>query len=250
MSNQLRKIKALCLDFDGVFYPCHHIPDMHENVDIIHAQTASALFKGQLSFDDALVIASEGYKNYGDCITALALWAKENGIAPEDFRDRFFKLFHQNMHERLQQTAPKVFTYQTDLVSAFAKTSDNVKKGIATHGCADNWVRPLLKTMGISEFIDPDAIFSLNDSGFVTKSTDPLLVRMCFNAMSTAISRGGFVEDTMKNLETAKEHHPKLTTILITQGASVKHLPNYVDFQFKNLAEMNLAIHAAHKAPR
>lgn len=250
MNKQLRDIEALCLDFDGVFYLPHDIPNIHTNFAVIHAHTASALFNDRLSFNDALTIASEGYNQYGDCMTGLTLWAQDNGIAPEDFQQHFFKTFHKNTHSLIQQTAPKVFAHKEDLVNAFTKTHDRIPKGIATHGCADNWVRPILNTMGISEFIDPNAIFGLNDGDFVTKSVDPVLVRMCFNALSADIRKGGFVEDTKKNLETAKEHHPDLATILITQGTPLKHLPCYVDFQFKNLAEMNDALHAAHPAPR
>ncbi len=88
-------------------------------------------------------------------------------------------------------------------------------------------------------------MFGLNDADYNRKSENTVLIQKCFNALSTPMGEGGFVEDSLSNLEVAKSHHPELTTIYIHHGKPLATKPSHVDFQFHDVGELKNALHTA-----
>ncbi len=250
MSNKLSEIIANANDFDGVFYDPAHIPDYYSHFARTFGETLVAMLPEEIDYDSAIKIAVEGYEQYGDSVTGVTNWADKRGLKSDDFRQTFFHFYHQNLFQHFTTVAPHVFAQKSSLVEAFDLTKGIVRNGIATHGCANNFTRPLLPQMQLTPYIQDDAIFGLADSGYLKKSTHTDLVAMCLDALGVPPEVSGYTEDTASNLEKHKEMMPRLTTIFINNGRPLATKPSYIDFEFRNFREYLIALHTAHSEPR
>lgn len=251
MSSALSRIQGTCHDFDGVFYNPHDIPNYDQHFNLGVAQTIFQMFGDIVDDKEALKLNAEWYGRYGDSVTGMLEWADKKGLSSPTLCSDFFGKFHQNLYRIFMQANPTALTQPSvDLVAAFQKTNDRVKSGIATHACANEWARPLLPQLGIQPYIQDHAIFGLEDSGFLRKSTDADLVRMCLKALDVEPAAAAYIEDTAVNLKTNKEAEPKLTTVFLNHGRPLDSKPSHIDFEFKNLAEYQAALNAALSAPR
>lgn len=203
------------------------------------------MFPEKINFEDALKLAYEGFRQHRDSVTGYTIWAGAQGINAQLFRMNFFVNFHKIMLRRLKEIAPALFQPDLNLRQAFEISRGRIKNGIATHACAQNWALPILNSKDIAGYFEPGAILGLSDSNFLSKAEHPDLVRLCFDKMGIDINEGGFVEDTLKNLETAKAHYPRLVTIFLHHGNPLPSLPIHVDAQFRDIPEMKRAIHAS-----
>ncbi len=246
----LRHIEGTCHDFDGVFYNTHHIPDYDSHLADIFAETLCSIVPKDIHHEDARRLAIEGYPRYGDSLTALMIWTKEQGLDGEEIRRNFFRDYHKNIFKYFVNFAPTVFARTPSLIEAFQKIKGHIKNGIATHGCPKGWTLPLLPQMGLSDFIEKDAVLGLEDSQFRKKSTHPDLVEMCLAALNIDSENAAYTEDTPINLETAKQAMPKLTTIFFHHGRPLASKPAYIDHQFKDMHDYLTALHTARTEPR
>lgn len=247
--SRLSHIWANCNDFDCVFYDDREIPDYNSHFDFTFAVTICGIFPEELDHESATKLAKDVYAKYGDSVTGLMEWADKRGLQSETFRQDFFKAYHRNLLSHFKQVAPHIFAEQSKLVKLFGQLDRIVRNGIATHGCADEWVRPVLRTMGLTPYIQDNAIFGLAESGFRKKSTHPDLVRKCMEALEIQEDEMAYPEDTARNLKQNKEMMPKLTTILITNGRPLDSKPSYIDYEFNSFEEYLRALHIAHTAP-
>lgn len=251
MSSSLNNIQGVCHDFDGVFYNPQDIPNYGEHFNVSVAHTIFEMFGNIIAPQDALKLNAEWYGKYGDSVTGMLEWADKKGLSSPTIGTDFFKKFHQILYRSFMEVNATALTQPNlDLVKAFQNANSSVKNGIATHGCAKEWARPLLPQMGLNNFIQNHAILGLDDSGFLRKSTHPDLVRMCLNALEVEASSAAYIEDTAVNLETNKEAEPKLTTVFLHHGSPLDSKPSHIDFQFKNLAEYQRALNTALSSPR
>lgn len=250
MLSKLSHIQGTCHDFDGVFYDPAHIPDYYHQFETVFGTTLTKMFPHDIDHQGAMKIDRDGYARYGDSITGLMEWANTRKIGGPTLREDFFRAFHQNLYIDIVKSAPHVFSEDSDLIDAFQKIHGRVQHGIATHGCAESWTRPLLPLMKLHPFIKEAAIFGLSDSGFRKKSTDHDLVKMCLEALEVAPENAAYTEDTAINLQINKDIEPRLTTIFLNNGRPLDSKPSYIDLEFRNLKEYLTALHAAHSEPR
>lgn len=251
MSNRLKLITVCANDFDGVFYKPHKVADYYQQFVDVFAATLVNMFPKLIDFDGAKSISINGYKQYGDSVTALMAWAQQNSLDREKVRDQFFYNYHVNLKNHFQKHAPGVFDFPSKLAKDFIPLQGIVRHGIATHGCANQFVRPLLAAMELEPYIVMSAIFGLSDSGYLTKAEHPDLVMMCLEALGidpeSNIEEASYTEDTTANLEKNREYMPKLTTVFIHHNVNpFRYLPSYIDYQFRSFADFLKALRAAH----
>lgn len=250
MSHKLSEIIANANDFDGVFYDPSLIPDYYNHFATTFGSTLIKMLPDAIDFEGATKLAVEGYEQYGDSVTGIMEWADKRGMKGEDFREEFFRSYHQNLFTHFTHVAPHVFMQKSDLVRAFDRIRGIVSNGIATHGCADNFTRPLLPGMHLTAYIQDNAIFGLADSGYLKKSTHSDLVDMCLKALDVLPEVAGYTEDTSLNLKAQKELMPSLTTIYINNGRPLATKPTYIDYEFKCFEDYLTALAVAHSEPR
>ena len=249
MTSQLKEIKFNCLDFDDVCYEADAIKDYYKHFADVFGETLYKMFPEAIDLSSAIQLAYDGYKSHGDSVSGLMDWARKNNIGGPSLRLSFFHAYHKNLALHFPNVAPHVFSKVSKLVPAFEKVRGIVSNGIASHGCADYWVKPLLTPMGLKPFIQPDAIFGLADSDFLKKSTHPDLVQKCREALGAEPQETCFPDDNVPNLETNKAFEPKMKTVHIHNGHPLDKKPSYIDFEFRDLGEYLKALHAAHNDP-
>lgn len=241
MTVSLAKATSFCFDFDGVFYS----PRKVENVlDVLHqtkAELMCELLGESINYATAIEIAKDGYHTHGNPVTAYSEWATTQGIDPDSFRLPFFHQYHQRLKDYLQSKLPSVFCNRTDLKEAFSLSHGKVTNGVATHSCANNLVKPVLESMGISQYFTLHAVHGLDEAGFTLKNKSPKLVNMAFESMSADEDGRAYVEDSAQNLKLYKEHNPDTLCILINNGDWQKHLPGYIDAQFPDILQLKRA---------
>ena len=250
MTNNLNNIIATANDFDDTIYRAEDIPGYYEHFATTFANTLVKMLPDEVDFAAARQISVDGYEAYGDSITGLMEWADKRGLPAEQLRTDFFRQYHQDLRHHFIQVAPHVFAQRCEAANGLERLQGIVRQGIATHGCADEFVRPLLPGMGLSELFEQHAIFGLADSGFLKKSTHSVLVGQCIEALEAEPKEAAYTEDNLLNLKTNKEMTPDLTTVLITNGRPLASQPTYVDYQFKSYNDYLNALYEAHKAPR
>jgi FMN phosphatase YigB (HAD superfamily) len=242
MAISLRDITGIAFDFDGVFYPYHTIPDVYSEFAKANAQAMCELLPNQITHDEAFDLAFTYFNDYGDPVTGQTKLAGQLGYETETFRAALFKLHNRYAFDKITKVAPHILAPDTRLKIAFESSNGHIRNGIASHGCATEWISPLLKAKNIDRYIQPDAIFGLNDGGFLSKERSPALIELCFSALKTPYDEQCFVEDTPKNIATMKEWNPKLCTVFIHHGNPLPRLPTYIDYQFIDIPEMKTAI--------
>lgn len=247
MRDKLAQIRAIAFDFDGVFYDVKEIPNIGDILNKIKVDVACELCPDIFDHDTASKLAYRSYEEYGDAVTLLAAFVKQQGRDEQTFKEIYFALYHQKAYEYFTQNYPQIFCPQPDLYAAFMKCRGMVKHGIATNSCAENWASPHLKTFGVLEHFAPEAILGLPHSNFVPKGTHPMLFKMALDKMSANDAESLIAEDSSHNLELAKEHYPHLTTAFIHHGCPLSpKLPSHINYQFRDVAEMLRAIATAH----
>ncbi len=249
MENKLNRISGIAYDWDGVFYAYDTIP----NIQDVWAHAAASTIQGlipNISFNDAKQIHINGYNQHGDVVTGATEFAQNIGYDAFKFSTSLLRGIHREILKKLACVAPQIFIPDDKEIEAFQICKNLVKNGIASHSCSTEWLAPFLHAKALTEFIEPNAIFGLEDGGFVLKHNNPKLVEMCFNALATPQRERAFIEDTARNLKTAKEIDPSLVTIFIHHGRPLQNLPSYIDFQFPNVKTFKNALYTAKTQPK
>jgi hypothetical protein len=244
MTVAVRDIQGFVFDFDGVFYGYHQIGNIYSLSDRIMAKSAVEVLGDKILLSQAEKLASEGYKTYGDSITAFCVWAYQEGHDPNTFKETLFRTYHRNLREYFLNHHSDFFMNRIDLQEAFRLSQGRVVNGVATHGCAQSWAKPFLTDMGISQYFKMQAVHGLDEADYTLKHLDPRLVEMSFQNLAVNPSKGCFVEDTARNLKAMKERNPETRCTLIHHGRPLEQQPAYIDDQFSNIPELKRAYHA------
>lgn len=241
MTVAVRDIEAFVFDFDGVFFDIQEVNNYHSTCDHLTAQTAVELLGNNISYEIAVKLAAQGYKDDGSNIPAFCRWAIKQGHDPKSFRNELFRTFNERYREFLISEYPHLFFNRNDLKEAFTLSHGKIVNGVATHGHAEVLAKHLFQTMGISHYFQMQAVNGLNEADYALKHLDSRLVEMSFQNLGVNPRRGCFVEDTARNLEAMKERNPETRCILIHHGRPLEQQPIYIDDQFSDIPEMKRA---------
>lgn len=251
MRKKLNQIKAVIFDVDGVFYDPRSVPDMEPIFRNTIALTASSLSSGLLSYKDAYAIATESYRIHGYSTEGFNKWAVQNGHNAELLRLEIFKTYHPLVLDKVRQRYPEVLSPDPKKITSFRSSAQiGIVHGVVTHGCIDGWVTPLFSGQGILPFFNQAAMLGLDQYDFTPKHEATNGIQKCATILGVDLSDSAFVEDTLRNLETAKNNHPELTTVYIHHGSPLRVLPSYVDYQFDTVADFKRALVASHRFDR
>jgi FMN phosphatase YigB (HAD superfamily) len=241
MTVAVRDISGFVFDFDGVFYSLQQIKNLYSTCDHLMAETAIELLGNNISYDVAVKLAEQGYKEDGSNIPAFCRWAIKEGHDPINFRYQLFRTFNERYREFLLTDYPHLFRNRNDLKQAFRLSHGKIVNGVATHGHADVLAKYLFQTMGIIDYFHMHAVHGLDEADYTLKHLDPRLVELSFQNLGVDPSKGCFVEDTARNLKAMKERNPKTRCILIHHGQPLEQQPAYIDDQFIDIPEMKRA---------
>jgi phosphoglycolate phosphatase-like HAD superfamily hydrolase len=232
MSDILARIRNIAWDFDGVKYSYHAISGLYDMCDRVCAENAMGVIK-DINFETALDLGHRSYRDHGDSVGAFIELARERGLDVDAVRMELFKGYHIRLRNRLEQTHPHVMAPDQRLIQAFGAAAGDVQHGIATHSCIESWARPYLRRMEILEFFNEAALVGLDHVDFTTKAVSPRMVQECLTRMNADPRESVFVDDSLKNLERAKDIG-HLKTVYAHQGKPLETLPSYVDYQTEN----------------
>ncbi len=230
---------------------------MVENETEFYADTKVMVvpaFLPQLSPDDIRQIGHKSYKETGDGLLlftdkALDLGVISHSEAP-DFRKNLFHEWHRIGTMRLHIRAPETFTPDHRTNGAFERLDGRVRHGLLTQSCLRYWSGPQLDAQDKRRFFDPDALMDFVDMGFVTKAQSYAPLAKLMSKMGARPEHTVFIEDSLANLERAKELDPRILTVYVCGNLPLDHVPGYVDIQVRHVADILNMAADLHKQPR
>lgn len=233
MTNLEKRIENLVWDFDGVHWDYAQCPGTGALCNDIAASIALKVLPG-LRYKEAIALSEKSYREHSNCIGEYTEWAKDRGLDHVAVRQEIYTRYHAALFNTLVTRHPQVFQPDQKRIHAFQANSKHINHALGTHSCVTELARPMLNRLGLKPFFHDAALVDLSNVDFVAKSQGVDLVKLALLRLKAAPEKSGFVEDTLANLERAKEIDSRLTTIYINNGNPLKRLPSYVDIQAEN----------------
>jgi len=235
MMKNLSKVKGIFWDFDGVFYEYDTVPNygFYELCDKANAMAAYKIIVG-LDYDTALNLAAESYKKYNDPITGFVPLAKEYGVSEKFLKDNIFYIYHSTLFDLTVQEHPHLLKVPESTLEKFEKLGDKVTNVILSHSAVDDWLKPAITNMKLDKFFKEENIIGLENFEFKSKSESPAGITMAVEKLGMHTSEIVFIEDTLKNIQVAKQAYPDLITVFKTNKTEK---PEGVDILVKSQNE-------------
>ncbi len=195
----------------------------------------------QLTDDKIREIGLKSYKETGDGLLLFTDKAIELGVITDDdaapFRKNLFHEFHRIGTASLQVLAPRIFTPCQTTNNAFERLRGHVQHGLLTQSCFHNWAEPILRAQEKLDFFEPSALMDFADMGFVTKeqSYEPLAELM--RRLNAHPEDMVFIDDSLPNLDKAKELDSRILTVYVCGDLPLDHLPRYIDIQVRRVGD-------------
>lgn len=226
------------------------IPDLHPDGFSFSAyfpkafqDVAQALFP---TLDDENIThhMDSGFFHFGTSFLGFQAIAEEYGYD----LNTLYEALHENANrlwlERITQNHPDGIRPCPRTVSLFDSLSSHVRHGCLTHSSPEHWARPVLTQLGIIQFFSQ--ILGLPDYGFMPKPLSTRGLETILGEMVAEPHEAFFAEDSLRNLEKAKDLSPHLLTVLVHYGRPPDRLPAYVDLAVENPVALLSALNEAH----
>lgn len=242
----LSHIRAVIWDFDGVWYDYDAIPNsgFYDLCDYAAASAGCKLVPW-LNHQDSLDAARESYKKYHDGISAHIPYLMQTGLSESAAKKIMFREYHSTLFNDFKATCPELLDVCHDTVAALRKLPTHIHQGILTHASAGHWVIPFLKASQNGQFFPLENIVDYEDFDFKPKGFGPEGISLAFNKMGVHPSHTIFVEDSVKNLQVAKQAYPSLTTVLKSNAPD--SLQDGVDFVIRNPLDLYQKLSVANE---
>ena len=190
-------LKLIIFDNDGTIYPA--TPKINEAFGLAAAQTACRLIPG-MTLERAFQIAEGSFRKCGISSEAFIKdYGKKHGFDAIKFHHEYHKTMKPDsiVPDRNLPTSYRAFDE--------ARRAAGVDLVFLTHGSRD-WTIRSFEHNGIMRFIDPRAIFALEDVGMHKKTSGPEAYEFVMAARRiTETRRVLVVEDSFSNLMPAKQ---------------------------------------------
>lgn len=217
-------------DFDGVHFDC----------DVgYHFRARAAV--ARMIFTD---LSSE--KAYRMCQDSLYLMHSPLAAFEEKAKDMSLDIQHmrQALHDGSYALAftsllcekPALIIDQAEIRCAMDRLAQHdVQHVLLTHASLDNWVFPILERQGYAQHFNRSASKGFEDIGFVPKSASVRPLASSMLSLGVGPQQTVFIEDTLRNLEIAKNAYPDLCTVWV--NAEKRPQPAFVDYKVSSFAE-------------
>lgn len=232
----LRTVHAVIWDIDGVKYSYKASPhvNFYALCDNAVLEAAKPLLPS-LSDAHILFLAQESYRLYRDCYGAFMPFAAQSGLPAESFRRHLFQDYHTILFTKLATDYPDYFDHARHVIPLFQQ-SPHIKHGALSHSSIEHWGAKVLDAIGVLPYFEKNAMLGMDDYDFVRKSDSVEPLHMILKRLDASADQACFVEDSVKNLERAKDLDG-LHTIYIHYGYPLESLPSYIDAQFHDPAD-------------
>lgn len=233
-------------DFDGVHYPGNVVQDMRAFLAKPKAEAAAKLLP-DLAYDDAFQMGIASFLETHDGQLYYAHHAEKLGMDVPQFRRDFHTLFHILAQKYMEQEYSHLFADDSELNQLFADTRGYVRHGILTQSCVTGWATPFLTMLGRLDYFDMDCRLGFVECNFETKAKSTRPLEKAISSMKVAPEHVVFIEDTLANIERAKDLDPRILTVHIHHGDhDGKDIPDYVDLSYNTLMPLLRSVHALH----
>lgn len=238
-------------DLDGVHHRYDGLPDLYDFYAKVKYTTLSPHFP-DMSAEEIKRHGLDSYKQTGDGLLLFHDLAIARGMNKRDatlFRERIFRDFHQVGRQILEAQAPDIFKSCDLTLRLFEDVAPFVRHGLLTQSCGENWGKPILQAQGKLKFFDGGALVDFAACDFVTKAMSVEPLRHIMGLMKASPEQCVFLEDSLANLERAKQLSPDIMTVYICHDLPLAELPSYVDMQARGLKEVLYKLRHIHMAP-
>lgn len=244
-------------DWDGVHHTYGQPHGKIKNIYEFYADTkvmVVSAFLPQLSPGDIRQIGHKSYKETGDGLLLFTDKALDLGVighreAP-DFRKNLFHDFNRIGTMRLQILAQEIFIPDHKTNAAFERLDGKVRHGLLTQSCLRYWSGPQLDAQDKRRFFEPDALMDFADMRFVPKAQSYAPLAKLMSKMGARPEQTVFIEDSLANLERAKELDPRILTVYVCGDLPLDKVPGYVDIQVRHVADILNMAADLHKQPK
>lgn len=181
------KVKTIIWDLDNTLYKFddNQIRLWHEGV-VAYMQSQNI----NVSLEEGIEIAHQGWLDHRD---SNHYFIKEHGLCKHETHVGMFAHVNQQMIIPCDQT-PDLLPFMQDHHHV-----------ILTYATKD-WAHRVLDHTGLSEFFHPDFILGAEDYNFEDKAHSPRGILTALDKIGGNADEVLFVEDTLPNLITAKQH--------------------------------------------
>jgi len=217
-------------DYDGVHYDYAAFHDIYDFLGDVKVEAIRNFFP-DLDPIEAKARGKESYLVHKDGLKAFVDMAVKDGWNEREFRAQLHILYHQIGYKRVMEQYVGVFAPCEETHLAFQSLQGHVRHGILTLSCVDNWAAPLLKKQNLFHFFEPDALIGFADFDFQNKADSTRPLELALERLKARAEESVFIEDTLSNLERAKQLNKRLLTAYVSHGKPLADLPDFVDVQ-------------------
>lgn len=247
MKQVLTKSRTVFIhDFDGVHYPGNVIPDMRAFLAKPKAEAAAQLLP-DLGYDEAFQMGINSFIETHDGQLYYAQHAEKLGMDVAKFRRDFHKVFHINAQKYMEAEYSHLFAIDTKINQLFEETRPFIRHGVLTQSCITQWATPFLTMLGRLDYFDEACRLGFVECDFETKAHSTKPLQKAITAMNASPEQVVFIEDTLANIERAKELDPRILTVHIHHGDHEgKNIPDYVDVSYNTLTPLLSEVRSLH----
>lgn len=174
--------------------------------------------------------------------------APDYGYAPKELMEALHSTTGRRWFEIVTRDYPDHFSNCPDTISLFSLLSDQMRHGCLTHSCSENWAAPVLKRLGYARFFE--TVMGPTHYDFESKQLSTRPLKIALEKLGAEPHEAFFVEDSLRNLEKAKDLSSRLLTVLVHHGHPPDVLPPYVDLAIENPKVLLAALLEAHQSHR
>src|SRR5690606_11174262 len=118
-----------------------------------------------------------------------------------------------------EEECAHLFAVDAELNKLFEDTRDYIRHGVLTQSCVTGWASPFLTMLGRLDYFDPACRLGFVECDFETKAHSTKPLQKAISLMNASPEQVVFIEDTLANIERAKELDPRILTVHIHHGA-------------------------------
>lgn len=222
-------------DYDGVHYAYADFPDINKVLAEAKVLAAAALLP-DLSADVAMQMGRDSFGLTGNGQGLFVAHAEKLGMDVDQFKRDFHLKLHEEAARIATQNHAHVFA-QNDIINAHFETlrGYNVRHGLLTQSCLKHWATPFLTAMNRLHYFEEGARRGYAEMGYLTKAESTAPLAGIIEEMRAQFDEVVFIEDSLPNLEKAKELDDRIFTTFTCHAQPKDIVPDYVDLQTPTL---------------
>ncbi|HRC26780.1 MAG TPA: HAD hydrolase-like protein [Alphaproteobacteria bacterium] len=209
--------------------------------------TAQALLPG-LGEEEIVRRMNDSYRRCGMSSGGFADLAAHHGHTPAILREALHSRTSRRWFQVVTDLYPDHFQPCPETVSAFERLSGWMRHGCLSHSCTEHWVGPVMEALGLKGFFNE--VMGAGAYGFHSKQLSTIPLETMLERLEAEPQESFFVEDSLVNLEKAKDLDSRIFNILIHHGAPPDPLPSYLDWAVENHLVAVRALEEAHRTYR